>query len=78
MARQRAFRLFPLALSPQGVSDALGIHRGKIDAAIHAGELAVYQHGAQRRILVCDVVDWIRDLKNTGTWRRWKKEGAVS
>jgi len=76
MARARAFRLFPIALSPQGVADALGIHRGKIDAAIHAGELAVYQHGSHKRILVCDVVDWIRDLRKSGTWRKIKKEGA--
>jgi hypothetical protein len=63
--RLRSFRLFPIALSPASLAAALDVDRRKIDHGIKFEGLPIYQHGAARRILVCDAVDWIR--------RTWKK-----
>jgi excisionase family DNA binding protein len=57
--------MFPVALSPEALADALGIHPRRVRAAIKAGELAVYQLGAKRRILVADAVEWVRTC-----WKR--------
>jgi hypothetical protein len=57
--------MFPIALSPAALADALGIDRRKVDHAIKHQSLSVYQLGASRRILVADAVDWVRT-----TWKK--------
>jgi hypothetical protein len=63
--RVREFLLFPVAMSPAACAEALQIHRRKIDRAIRFEGLPVYQNGSERRVLVQDLVDWVR--------RTWKK-----
>jgi excisionase family DNA binding protein len=64
MARKRITPLFPIGISVARAAECLEVHRAKIDAAIKAGELRLYQHGVARRILVADLVEWVRT-----TWK---------
>jgi excisionase family DNA binding protein len=57
--------LYPIAVSPTMAAHVLGIHKDKIYSAINDGELSIYTLGAQRRVLIADIVDWIR-----ATWNR--------
>jgi excisionase family DNA binding protein len=61
--RQR--KLFPIAVSVAEVADSLGVERREIYRAIKEHGLPVYRHGTKRRILVADVVAWIR-----ATWKQ--------
>lgn len=63
--RERRNALFPVAISPARAAEALDVHRKMITAAIKSGELPVYCHGLKRRILIEDLVAWIRH-----TWRK--------
>jgi len=56
-----------LALSTNGVAQALGIHPRHVAAAIVAGDLEVRTIGVSRRIWVGDVEKWYREkwLKKT-------------
>jgi len=65
-SQSRLKRLFPVALSPAALADALQISRRKIDAAIRFEGLPVYRSGLARRVLIEDACDWIR--------RAWNKE----
>ena len=56
MARARP--LFPIALSPQGVADAIGVDLKVITAAMKSAELACYQRGRKQCIPVMAVVTW--------------------
>jgi hypothetical protein len=60
MPRRRVTPLFPIAISPSRLADVLEVSRDVIGAAITAGHLRVYQHGLARRILIEDVVMWIK------------------
>ncbi len=68
MARRRVTPLFPVACSPQRIADCLDVDRRVIDRAVSEGHLTVYQHGLARRILIQDVVHWIKT--------QWKITGA--
>lgn len=63
--RERAQRLFPIALSPASLADALDVDRRVIDRMIMLGQLTVYQVGAKRRVLIEDATNAIRQY-----WRR--------
>jgi excisionase family DNA binding protein len=52
-------------MSVTELSDALGIERRVIYDAIKNHGLPVYRHGVKRRVLIADVVNWIR-----ATWKR--------
>jgi hypothetical protein len=58
--RNRVTPLFPIGVAPARAAECIGVRRAVIDAAIHAGELVVYQKGLKRRILVEDLTAWVR------------------
>lgn len=61
MPRARKRPLFPVALSPAAAADALGVSPKKIREAINSGALSAYDAGGNRvRILVCDLVEYVR------------------
>jgi excisionase family DNA binding protein len=61
MARYvRKARLFPVALSQRAAGEALGIEPREIHAAIRDGELLAYKRGTHVRVLVEDLVAWVR------------------
>jgi len=61
MARKRkGHRLYPIALSPAQASEALQIQPEEVTAAIKTGKLVAYPIGARRRVLVVDLVEWVR------------------
>lgn len=64
-AQTRLKRLFPIALSPAALADALQIDRRHIDHAIKYEGLPVYQRGNARRVLIKSAVEWVE--------RCWKK-----
>lgn len=64
MPRRTKSPLYPIALSANALAQCLDIHSRKVYAAIKDGALPVYENGKSRRILVSDVVDWVR------TWKR--------
>jgi hypothetical protein len=64
MPRARVTPLFPVAVAPARAAECLGVRRAAIDEAIRAGELIVYQKGLKRRVLVEDLVAWVRN-----TWK---------
>jgi Flp pilus assembly protein CpaB len=49
-----------LALAPKAVSDALGIGRPVVAAAIASGALPVHVNGVKHRILTVDIEAWVR------------------
>jgi hypothetical protein len=53
--------LFPVALSPNRSAEVLGIRADQIQEAIRVGDLIVYQKGLKRRVLVEDLVAWVRN-----------------
>jgi len=53
-------RLFPILLSVADASRALGVDRARLYAAIRAGHLALFRDGVKKRILVADLVEWVR------------------
>jgi excisionase family DNA binding protein len=58
---QRKTKLFPVALSPKGASDALDCsYDRKIRPAIASGELPAFKHGTLVRVLVSDLEKWVR------------------
>jgi hypothetical protein len=61
MPRANLSPLFPIALSPQRLAQALEINPRVVLAAIRANELPVHQLGTKRRVLVGDAVEWIRE-----------------
>jgi excisionase family DNA binding protein len=63
MGRPRKNALYPVAIAPSRAAECLGLHRSKIDAAVRAGDLRVYTLGLARRILVCDLIEWVRSWK---------------
>jgi hypothetical protein len=64
MPRQNKSPVYPVALSPARMAQALSIRADQITDAIRRGELPVYQLGVKRRVLVRDAARWIR--------RTWK------
>jgi excisionase family DNA binding protein len=62
----RKHRLFPVALSTKGAADSLSLRVAKVAAAVKSGALKSYRHGNQRRILVVDLIEWVR------SWERVK------
>jgi hypothetical protein len=62
--RARVTPLFPIAVSVSRAAECLGVDRAVIDEAVRMGHLIVYQRGLKRRILVEDLVRWVRT-----TWR---------
>ena len=66
MPRQNKSPVYPIALSPARLAQALDLRADQLTAAINAGELTVYQIGVKRRVLVRDAVRWIR--------RTWKQK----
>jgi len=62
----RTRSLFPVALSVQASADALKIPRRVIADAIKSAELVAYAGSGRRvRILVPDLIEWVRT-----TWPR--------
>lgn len=57
--KSRASRLWPITLSVAEVAAALGIDRTHVYSMI-AGGLPLYRIGVKRKILVADLVDFIR------------------
>ena len=51
--------LFPIALSPQGVADSLGIDICYVTDAIKNSELPLYEFKRSKRIPVMAAVHWI-------------------
>jgi hypothetical protein len=49
-----------VAMSPDALANALMIPTRKVRAAILAGQLPIYQHGKQRRVLLEDAIAWVR------------------
>jgi hypothetical protein len=64
MARARRKPLFPIALSPAATADALQIRLKVVRDAILSGALPAYQTDRRVRVLVADLVEWVR------TWPR--------
>ena len=64
MPHHRKVPLWPVAVAPARASEIIGVHRKVIARATADGSLRVYEHGKARRILVCDLVDWVKS-----TWR---------
>jgi hypothetical protein len=62
--RERASTLWPVALSPASLADALDVDRRVIDRMIRLGQLPVYQIGVKRRVLIEDAVNAIRHYWN--------------
>jgi hypothetical protein len=60
MPRERRTSLFPVAVSPARAADALGIRAEEINEAIKHGELHCYVKGIRRRVLIADLVEWVR------------------
>jgi hypothetical protein len=58
---KRVNRLFPLALSPQEMADALGIHIDRLRDLMRKAGTPIYTIGLKRRVLVQDAVAMIRD-----------------
>lgn len=63
MPRPRKHSLFPIALSVQAASDALGLDKNGrfVREAVARGELPAYRaRGRRERVLVVDLVEWVR------------------
>lgn len=58
---KRVNRLFPLALSPQQMADALGIHIDRLRGLMRKAGTPIYTIGLKRRVLVADAVAMIRE-----------------
>jgi hypothetical protein len=58
---KRANRLFPVALSPQEMADALGIHIDRLRDLMRKAGTPIYTIGLKRRVLVQDAVSMIRE-----------------
>jgi excisionase family DNA binding protein len=58
--RERASKLWPIALSPASLADVLDVDRRVIDRMIRFGQLPIYQIGTKRRVLIEDAVNAIR------------------
>lgn len=65
MPRERRTSLFPVAVSPARAAESLGIKVERIQEAIKSGELPCYIKGVQRRVLVADLTEWVRN-----TWEK--------
>ena len=61
MPRERRTTLFPIAVSPAMAADALGIRAEQIQDAITRGELHCYVKGVRKRVLIADLVEWVRN-----------------
>jgi hypothetical protein len=59
MSRPRRFTLFPVALSPSGFADAVGLSARRVRDAIADGSLPAYQIGAATRVTIADGVRWL-------------------
>jgi len=57
--------LYPCAVSPNEAAAVLGIRAEQIKEAVRMGALPVYQLGTKRRVLIDDLVAWVR-----ATWKR--------
>lgn len=77
MPRERVTPLWPIALAPARLADVLQVHRSVIDRAIAAGDLTVFQHGSARRILIADVVLWIKTTWKLPKQRRRRRHVEV-
>jgi excisionase family DNA binding protein len=62
MARKsRVRKLFPIARSVESACECLdGIHHSYVRAAVRSGALPVYRLGTKRRVLVADLIAWVR------------------
>ena len=63
--RERRTAIYPIALSPEKLADALGILPRKVSASIKNDLLPCYRDGLKRRVLVADAIEWVRN-----TWER--------
>ena len=61
MSYIRATPIMPLAVSVLRAAAMLDVRRQVIDEAVKLGHLRVYQHGNARRILIEDIVEWIKN-----------------
>jgi excisionase family DNA binding protein len=53
-------RLFPITLNVSHAAAACGVSRRVLYEANRAGHLAIYRYGPARRIVVSDLVEWIK------------------
>jgi excisionase family DNA binding protein len=60
MPRTSKTPLFPVAISPARAGEVLGVRLEKVHDAIREGALPCYQLGAKRRVLIADLVEWVR------------------
>jgi excisionase family DNA binding protein len=60
MPRAHKTPLWPVALSPARAAAVLGIRPDQIQEAIRAGHLPVYTIGIKRRVLIEDLVAYVR------------------
>lgn len=59
--RVRTRPLFPCALSASAAADSLSVPLRKVQRALQNAELPAYDAGGNRvRILVVDLVEWVR------------------
>lgn len=61
MARRTVKPLFPIALTVHETALALGIPRDDLMIDVRLGRIPLYQKGLQTRLLVTDVVDYVRE-----------------
>jgi hypothetical protein len=75
MGRERKQRLFPVALSIDGCRDALSCPRSRISEAIYlTAELPAYAGSNNSvRILVVDLVEWVRTWPRATAKREYHK-----
>lgn len=60
MPRKRRTPLFPVAVSPARAAESLDIQPEEIQDAIKSGELPCYIKGIRRRVLIADLIEWVR------------------
>jgi hypothetical protein len=74
MGRPRLKRLFPIALSFDAVAEALQIPRHVIHDAIYTtAELRAFECGQCRRVLVEDLVAWVKTWPRAAIARKIKR-----
>ncbi len=71
MPRKRKFSVVQIAVSPLAAADACNCsYEHVILPAVLAGEIPVYTKGSARRILIEDLVKWVRETWSTQQTRK--------
>lgn len=60
MSRRTVKPLFPIALTVAEAALALGMDRPSLTQEIRLGRIPLYQKGLQSRLLVTDIVEYVR------------------